>query len=556
MGQSHSDAGGSPSDPPKKRIVFDPLRRGRGSSSTRETNIPLSGAQIDTSFQSTVARRMQPRQERITGNLEAPNENIRSKLEEIRKKHAWLSKKTGAGIEDLDNQKCLDLVFKEAAKALRKNDEAKLNEIDQDFGAQVEHEMISRIKDEHKWLITNALGMVDKEYIDNKLNKAKSAFEDGDNTDLLRSIYKEFKYYKKNATASQYMSGISKKSTEATQRYTQRSALENYREQGSHPSTIKEGSERSSDREKGILGKQSKIPSSDTSGPQQDKEKYLSRSRSYIGLGPDTTSDKTLTEQYNFLLPSVRFQYLDRIVNSNKKIILIDSSNIPSQPVYYDNLSHKIYIPINTENDIVRPIEDIRDNLLWEMYNASMRGPFQRLDDQRYVYEANKNSSYEEKEIYPYKIAAYALSYEWYEWINIIEHYLHCQAINTDPNMGEKGPHIKNNLSHASNSDDKTWGEWDNFPNYLQEQIKNGHTTNIDPQALDPSWKGKHLLAMVERKYPASLIITQKQIRNWENGRTRKIKRPSNNPFISLTIIKQVQEHAKLHIKVESDSSN
>ena len=304
----------------------------------------------------------------------------------------------------------------------------------------------------------------------------------------------------------------------------------------------------------GILGKQSGIPSSDTSGPQQDKEKYLSRSRSYIELGPDTTSDKTLTEQYNFLLRSVRFQYLDRIVNSNKKIILIDSSNVPGQPVHYSNLTHKIHIPINTENDIVRPIEDIRDDLLWEMYNASMRGPFQRLDDQRCVYEAKKNSSsYEEKEIYSYKIAAYALSCEWYEWINIVEHYLHCQAINTDLNMGEKGPHIKNNLI---SSDDKTWGEWNNFHNYLQDQIKNGHTTNLDPQALDPSWKGKHLLAVVERKYPASLITTQKQIRSWENGGTRKIKRPSNNPFISLTIIKQVQEHAKLHIKVESDSSN
>jgi hypothetical protein len=108
--------------------------------------------------------------------------------------------------------------------------------------------MMSKIEDKHKWIVENAPDKFDMKYINNMLSQAKNTFNAGNNIKAISSIYQEFKYYKRFAAATQYMAGT-RKNKEARPKYTMRSPIENYLEQGSHPSTIREasGSERASE---------------------------------------------------------------------------------------------------------------------------------------------------------------------------------------------------------------------------------------------------------------------------------------------------------------------
>jgi len=68
-------------------------------------------------------------------------------------------------------------------------------------------------------------------------------------------------------------------------------------------------------------------------------------------------------------------------------------------------------------------------------------------------------------------------------------------------------------------------------------QIATGHTNSYDPYAQTSQWKGQRIVREVKAKYPNSLTITDKQVRDWREGKKTHIKESANNPFKTLTII-------------------
>lgn len=254
------------------------------------------------------------------------------------------------------------------------------------------------------------------------------------------------------------------------------------------------------------------------------------------GLGPDTDkSDKVLLEHYEFLSGSEHFRRLARLATSDRKIILEDSSDVPDQPfdyTYYQD-AHMIRVSLKTKDGKPKPLAEVREELLWEMRNASVRDQWQRIGSLM----PSPASSSEEKEMYPYKMAAYALSAEWLEWSNMIEH-VHCvQAINADSNMGEGGSHVTTRYGHWYAKADQGWYK---FVDYLKTQIEVKHTTQFDPKAASRNWAGKHVRVMANK---AALEITQEQMQDWQSGKSTKVM-PFNNPFCSHVITRLAVKEA------------
>ncbi len=270
-----------------------------------------------------------------------------------------------------------------------------------------------------------------------------------------------------------------------------------------------------------------------------------------LGLGPDMKrSDNALVEQYEFLLHSAHFRPLARLVTSDEQIILEDSSDVPGQPEDYDAYKHCIRVPLKTKDGIARPLADVRAALLFEIHNAYLRGLIERtnrLDPP----DLSPDSSAKEKEFYPFRMAGFALSCEWGEWIHAIECHLRIRAINADPKMGEGRQHVRECFGARYAKFDQRWYK---FSKYIEEQIEGKHTLDYDPEAAKPDWVGKHILAVVQARYPASLIITQKQVRDWQNGIRRRVKSPSNNPFISPTIIPRAMKASQGEKPAKADS--
>ncbi len=260
----------------------------------------------------------------------------------------------------------------------------------------------------------------------------------------------------------------------------------------------------------------------------------------YEAVEPDPSSNETLMQHYKFLLQSPDFWNLARIINSEKKIILTDVSDAPDLYEYYDDETHKIHVTLHHQDGTAKSAEELRDVIAWEVRNGTMRGQFKRIE---------KNFSEEDIKADPFKRAAQALASEWLEWINIMEHAWFCRVMNNDPHMGAEGPHIK----EIYRSQTKPGHEWYDFRNYLKTQIQTGHTlTAFDRDAANASWIGNDMLSIIEKRYPASLIMTEKQVSDWRITKaTRKIKSPSNNPFNSLTLVEQARQRAA---KQTSDS--
>ncbi len=256
------------------------------------------------------------------------------------------------------------------------------------------------------------------------------------------------------------------------------------------------------------------------------------------GLGPDRpASHSKLVEQYDFLLRSVPFQQLDQVATSHKMIILEDSSQLPGRPTVYNRVTHRIRIPLKDTYGRDRPLTEIRRSLSWELQNAASRGALERTSKLR-PSALGPDASPQEKEIYTYKMATYALSKEWVEWTNIIEHVLCVRAINTDPNMGKGSLHVENRYEICFPKGDPGWFH---FVNYLESQLEMKHTMRYDPNAANPDWVGKKILAKVQEISSTSLIVTPRQIRDWQIGKTRKVKSLSNNPFTTSSIIEQTR---------------
>ncbi len=263
-------------------------------------------------------------------------------------------------------------------------------------------------------------------------------------------------------------------------------------------------------------------------------------------LGPNVgASSAGLVAQYNALLASATFQELNTKVTTGTNIILLDSSLIPGRPVDYTAATHTIRVPLNTAAvapavPAPRPVADVRDDILWEMHNASIRGALGRSAEKFDVAAPGVGSSVDEKEKYPFQRAAFALCFEWEEWVNIVEHDIKTQRINADPAMGVGGPHVTRSFGGSFGVPDAGWFL---FSNYLQTQIAGGHTTGYDANAANGDWKGKLLLSIAEHDSSANLKITQAQVRSYLSGKTSKVKQLSNNPFKNEKIIKEARNH-------------
>jgi len=253
-------------------------------------------------------------------------------------------------------------------------------------------------------------------------------------------------------------------------------------------------------------------------------------------LGPDLAqSNAGLVAPYNALLASAAFQTLNTKITTNANIILLDSSLIPGQPVDYNAGTHTIRVPLNTAAGAPRAVAEVRDDILWEMHNASIRGALGRSGAKFDVGVPGPGSSREDIEKYPYQRAAFALCTEWEEWINVVEHDLRTQAINADPAMGAGGPHVTRTFAAQYAVSDAGWFL---FKNYLQAQIATGHTTHYDGNAANADWKG-HAMVNVAAAGTSSayLKITQQQVTDYRSGKTSKVKSVSNNPFKNEGII-------------------
>ena len=85
-----------------------------------------------------------------------------------------------------------------------------------------------------------------KEYLDKRLSQARESFADGNNSpSVVKEVYEEFKDRRLDAATTQYsprdiMRGVKSAS------HLSLSPATNYRDRGSHPSTIGEDSEKSS----------------------------------------------------------------------------------------------------------------------------------------------------------------------------------------------------------------------------------------------------------------------------------------------------------------------
>lgn len=255
------------------------------------------------------------------------------------------------------------------------------------------------------------------------------------------------------------------------------------------------------------------------------------------GPGPDlSTSDPRLVEEYSFLLRSSRFQPLNQIVASDQAIILEDAAG---GRFHYNADAHRISVSLDAVDGTPRSRADIRAELLWEMMNASNRGSLHRADMLN-PYPLDANSSPEAVKLYPYWKAQSSLASEWNEWKNIAEYDQLVLSINADPNMGKGKSHVTRMYRYSFEQNSRDWYQ---FTNYLDFQINSGHTARYDPGATNPNWVGYSILAVAQDRSPASLNITEREVRNWQNKTTRKIKSPSSNPFTSSAIIERARAY-------------
>ena len=269
---------------------------------------------------------------------------------------------------------------------------------------------------------------------------------------------------------------------------------------------------------------------------QQQSSSYCNEVIQRRGVNVGASSVE-LTAQYNALMASQTFADLDKLVTTNTNITLVDSSVDPhNMEIDYDSGNHTIRVPLNDSLNgaTPRPLADIKEDIMWEMHNASIRGSLNRSTAKYRDLNLPANATLDEKRRLPYKNAGVALSVEWDEWINVVEHDLRTQCINADPAMGAGGPHVTRTFA-ACYPDPHDGNGWFKFKIYLQNQIDLRHTEHYDPAANREDWKGKKIIHRLQDTHP-SLNITQKERDDFISGKTKKVKRPENNPFTTVLI--------------------
>lgn len=254
-------------------------------------------------------------------------------------------------------------------------------------------------------------------------------------------------------------------------------------------------------------------------------------------VGTTPASDPTLVNQYNTMVAgSPTFSALNQRITANTNITLVDST--ATQAVDYNSGTHTIQVPVLTAvGGPAHPLSRVREDLLWEMHNASNVGSLGRA----WSKAPSPPVTMEDKRLLAARQAATALAVEWTEWIMIVEHDLRAAQVDMDLGGTAMAPAVDRMFQGQFAVPNAGWFL---FANYLRDQVAAGHTASYDPAALagaaGAGWKGWTMLTFVANSAPATLQITDKQVTDWVNGARTRMKSADNNPFASDAIAQKV----------------
>jgi hypothetical protein len=239
-----------------------------------------------------------------------------------------------------------------------------------------------------------------------------------------------------------------------------------------------------------------------------------------LQLGPALGSDAVLAAQYAVLLGSAAFQELDNVVTAKTAITLVDSGGaLGDQGVDYDSSTHTIRVPVTDALGAANPLADVNANLLFEMHNARKRGELGRTE--RKIPVLAPNASMKEKADFPRKMAVYAISKEWEEWVNAAEVFKRADRIDTDIGAGTV-------TAQAAPFFPANGTGWYLFSNYLTYNVGSGHTAGYDATANNPQWIGFNILK--EKANSVAVKLTPTELNKWAAG-DRKSHVKKSNPF-------------------------
>jgi hypothetical protein len=269
-------------------------------------------------------------------------------------------------------------------------------------------------------------------------------------------------------------------------------------------------------------------------------------------------SDPDLKAIYDELVArSQTFRGLDaQLTESHGQIRLIDSLKLFGRQrgaIAYVGSQHAIMAPASGAHSNV-----LRGNLMWEMHNALNRGEAVRTGSTFAPHLPRSMGgppmpTFEQARAQKYYVAARALAIEWDEWATLIEADLNALKVNfeladgadtwrnaIDENLdflvdgaGNVHPDLEREvqtpfISSFSTADPRSWRD---FSNYLEKQLQMNHTAGYDMNARSRDWIGRKTLELVQDENPAALLIGRPEIRDFLEGRTRKVKPGSANPF-------------------------
>ncbi|GAA1170736.1 hypothetical protein [Pseudonocardia alaniniphila] len=278
-------------------------------------------------------------------------------------------------------------------------------------------------------------------------------------------------------------------------------------------------------------------------------------------------SDPDLKAIYDELVTgSQTFRMLDaQLAESHGQIRLIDSLKLFGRQrgaVAYVGNQHAIMAPAGGAHP-----NALRSNLMWEMHNALNRGEAVRTGSTFAPHLPRSMGgppmpTLEQARAQKYYVAARALAIEWDEWATVIEADLNSLKVNfelansgdtwrdaIDDNLnflidgaGNRHPDLEREvqtpfISSFSTADPRSWRD---FSNYLEKQLRMNHTTGYDVNARSRDWIGRKMLEIVEDENHAALLIGKPEIRDFLEGRTRKVKPGFANPFKNTYIVERV----------------
>jgi hypothetical protein len=231
------------------------------------------------------------------------------------------------------------------------------------------------------------------------------------------------------------------------------------------------------------------------------------------------------------MMRSATFRDLDSRASKHGPIRLIDSS--ATGEINYDHDEHCIQIPAT------QPVKELRSSLLFEMHHAADADA--GTHNLAKVEEAVGSLTEENAYLEPYLKAAYALSTEWIEWNRVAEACLRANRIDHD--LG--GNQILREWERFFTAPGRGWFIFDN---YLQTQVRMGHTNGYDPQSRHHGWVGGEILAQVRHENASTLLISRDELNDFYSGQRKYIKHTDGNPFRADKVLNKIKAIAAAEI--------